>query len=81
MLPTNYADIELVESADLPQRTLVAPPLLARELRLVLADAQLTIRMGALDAVLISSDLYEAFQVWSSAQETEGDDEPDGRWN
>lgn len=66
MLPTPHAEIELLESEELPSRTLVAPPLLARELRLVLQDLDLTIQMGAQDTVMISSDLYAAFQKWNS---------------
>ena len=77
MLPSSYADIELLESEDLPGRTLVAPPLLARELRLVLDALDLTIQSGTLDAVLISSDLFHAFQQWNPGDEDAG--EP--HWN
>lgn len=80
MLPTDHADIELLESDELPVRTLIAPPLLARELRLALAGMDLTIQMGAQDAVIISTDLYAAFQEWSEL-ETDDDSEPDGHWN
>jgi hypothetical protein len=80
MLPTDHAEIELLESDELPVRTLIAPPLLARELRLALAGMDLTIQMGAQDAVIISTDLYAAFQAWSAA---EADDNPgsDLTWN
>ncbi len=77
MLPTSYADIELLESEELPQRTLVAPPVLARELRLALAALDLTIETGTRDAVLISSDLYEAFQQWDPGEEQT----PGPQWN
>ncbi|MGD9857263.1 MAG: hypothetical protein AB7U20_20160 [Planctomycetaceae bacterium] len=78
MLPTSYADIELLESEELPVRTLVAPPILARELRLALDALDLTIQIGTREAVLISSDLYEAFQQWSAAVE---DETTDSQWN
>lgn len=77
MLPTSHADIELLESQELPLRTLVAPPVLARELRLVLAELDLTIENGTSDAVIISSDLYEAFQQWNEVEGTSSDPE----WN
>ncbi len=79
MLPTSHADIELLESEDLPVRTLVAPPILARELRLVLAELDLTIETGTRDAVIISSDLYEAFQNWNVSEETSSETDPG--WN
>ena len=78
MLPTDHADIELLESDELPVRTLIAPPMLARELRLALTGMDLTIVMGAQDAVIISSDLYSAFQAWSGQFE---EDEPESSWN
>lgn len=78
MLPASYADIELLESEELPMRTLVAPPIVARELRLALDSADLTIQIGAREAVLISSDLFHAFQEWTAAFE---EDAPDGQWN
>lgn len=80
MLPTDHADIELLESDELPVRTLIAPPLLARELRLALTGMDLTIQMGAQDAVIISTDLYAAFQEWSELEGDE-DSEPEGHWN
>jgi hypothetical protein len=73
MLPSSYADIELLESEDLPGRTLVAPPLLARELRLALDSLDLTIQCGTLDAVLISSDLFHAFQQWQPSADDASD--------
>jgi len=79
MLPTSHADIELLESDDLPVRTLVAPPILARELRLVLAELDLTIEIGTRDAVIISSDLYEAFQQWNTTEPE--DTTPHSDWN
>ncbi len=79
MLPTSHADIELLESEDLPVRTLVAPPILARELRLVLAELDLTIEIGTRDAVIISSDLYEAFQQWNTTEPE--DTTPNSDWN
>ncbi len=74
MLPIPHADIELLESEELPARTLIAPPLLARELRLVLQDLDLNIQTGGQAAVMISSDLYAAFQRWHAELETLEDD-------
>ncbi len=54
MLPMSYADIELLGSEELPQRTLVAPPVLARELRLAHPALAFTIENGTRDPVLIS---------------------------
>lgn len=80
MLPTDHAEIELLESDELPVRTLIAPPLLARELRLALTGMDLTIQMGSQEAVIISTDLYAAFQEWS-ALEADDDSESDECWN
>ncbi|MBX3436788.1 MAG: hypothetical protein KF861_04795 [Planctomycetaceae bacterium] len=66
-----------MESEELPMRTLVAPPILARELRLALEALDLTIQTGTRDAVLISSDLFHAFQEWNAAE----DETPDAEWN
>lgn len=79
MLPTSHADIELLESEELPVRTLVAPLVLARELRLILAELDLNIEIGTRDAVIISSDLYQAFQQWNAT--VEEDDASDSHWN
>ena len=79
MLPTSHADIELLESEELPVRTLVAPLILARELRLVLAELDLNIEIGTRDAVIISSDLYQAFQQWNKA--VAEDDSSESSWN
>ncbi|MCA9026573.1 MAG: hypothetical protein KDA86_15310 [Planctomycetaceae bacterium] len=79
MLPTSHADIELLESEELPVRTLVAPLILARELRLVLAELDLNIEIGTRDAVIISSDLYQAFQQWNEA--VAEDDSSESSWN
>jgi len=81
MLPTDHAEIELLESDELPVRTLIAPPMLARELRLVLTGMDLTIEMGSQDAVIISADLYEAFQEWSGAGEDGPADDGGAEWN
>lgn len=87
MLPTDHAEIELLESDELPVRTLVAPPLLARELRLVLSGMDLTIQMGSQEAVIISSDLYDAFKAWSSqlaadeSTEVDQESDSDAEWN
>lgn len=82
MLPTDHAEIELLESDELPVRTLIAPPLLARELRLALIGMDLTIEMGSQDAVIISTDLYAAFQEWSGAADEDEVADGDGaEWN
>ena len=81
MLPTDHAEIELLESDELPVRTLIAPPMLARELRLALAGMDLTIVMGAQDAVIISSDLYSAFQAWSGQLDELDEEESESSWN
>jgi hypothetical protein len=81
MLPTDHAEIELLESDELPVRTLIAPPLLARELRLALTGMDLTIEMGSQDAVIISTDLFAAFQEWSGELQSEEESEAGENWN
>jgi hypothetical protein len=61
--------LELVESPDLPPRTLVAPLLVVREIRSTLGPIDLNILVGDGEAVLISSDLYEAFGEWTAREE------------
>ncbi len=56
--------LELLESTELPHRTLVAPIQVVRDIRLALGAIDIDIRIGAGEAVLVSSDLYEAFNAW-----------------
>lgn len=82
MLPTDHAEIELVESDELPVRTLIAPPLLARELRLALTGMDLTIEMGPQDVVIISTDLFTAFQEWSGGSSADDpSSQAEDNWN
>lgn len=64
MIPSHLCDLELQESADLPARTLVAPLSLIREIRLVLGASQINLWVGTQDAVLVSTDLFEAYTAW-----------------
>jgi hypothetical protein len=69
--------LELVESSDLPPRTLVAPLMVVREIRAALGRLDMNVMIGPGPAVLISSDLYEAFGAWTAREggEEAGDDE------
>lgn len=58
--------LELRESQSLPARTLVAPISVIREIRLLLGQLKLDLRVGLGETVLISSDLYAAFNAWQA---------------
>jgi hypothetical protein len=66
MLPHDLADLEFLEAAELPPQTLVAPLSIIREIRVFLGAAKINLIVGTQDAVLVSSDLYEAYNVWDS---------------
>jgi hypothetical protein len=67
--------LELVESPDLPARTLVAPLLIVREIRAALGRVDLNIVIGTAESVLVSSDLYEAFGAWNAREIERGGEE------
>lgn len=64
MISREAGRLELLESAELPARTLVAPLQLVREIRSTLGQLDIDIRIGTAEAVFASSDLFEAFQAW-----------------
>lgn len=66
MMPNDLADLELLEAAHLPPQTLVAPLSIIREIRVFLGAAKINLVVGTQEAVLVSSDLYEAYNVWDS---------------
>ncbi|MEZ6066678.1 MAG: hypothetical protein R3B90_13450 [Planctomycetaceae bacterium] len=64
MLPASLGDLDLVESTDLPAKTLVAPLSIIREIRVLLGPLPINMLVGTQDAVLLSSDLFDAYNVW-----------------
>jgi hypothetical protein len=66
MIPSSLGHLELLEAVDLPPRTLVAPLSLIREIRLVLGKAEINLWVGDVDAVLVSTDLFEAYTAWDN---------------
>jgi hypothetical protein len=71
MISRETGQLELLESAELPPRTLVAPLQLVREIRATLGQLDIDICIGTGDAVFASSDLFEAFQAWDEEQSGE----------
>jgi len=72
---SDLACLDLQECRDLPKNTLMAPLPLLRELRCSLGATTINMLLGKEQAVLVSSDLYEAFHVWEEDQvETQDDD-------
>jgi hypothetical protein len=62
--------LELREDPSLPAKTLVAPIGVIRDIRAALGELAMNIQIGwDSPAVMVSSDLYEAFNAWSSMQE------------
>lgn len=64
MIPSHLADLELVESSDLPPQTLMAPLSIIREIRLAVGESKIHLMVGEDDVVHISSDLFEAYNTW-----------------
>jgi hypothetical protein len=67
MISHDAGRVALLESPELPERTLVAPLPVVREIRAALGTIDVDIRIGSGDAVFISSDLYAAFSEWDEA--------------
>ena len=67
----DLSHLELRESPELPERTLIAPLTVVRELRAALGRVKLDIRVGEMSTVLVSTDLYEAFSAWYDRCATE----------
>ena len=62
--------LELREDPTLPAKTLVAPISVIRDIRAALGELAMNIEIGwDSPAVMVSSDLYEAFNAWSALQE------------
>lgn len=66
MIPYDLGDLELLESAELPAQTLVAPLSIIREIRVMLGEARINLVVGSGDVVLISTDLFEAYTEWDN---------------
>jgi hypothetical protein len=66
MLPHDLGELEFQESADLPSQTLVAPLAIIREIRVFLGTSKINLIVGADDVVLVSTDLFEAYNVWDN---------------
>lgn len=65
MKPPHLGELDLQESVELPPRTLVAPLSIIREIRLTLGhNAPINLVVGVGEVVLISSDLFEAYDIW-----------------
>ncbi len=62
--------LELREDPSLPAKTLVAPIGVIRDIRAALGEVAMNIQIGwDSPAVMVSSDLYEAFHAWNEMQE------------
>ncbi len=66
MLPHDLGELEFLESAELPPQTLVAPLSIIREIRIVLGPSKINLIVGTEDVVLVSTDLFEAYNVWDN---------------
>jgi hypothetical protein len=77
MFTPELACLDFQECRDLPKGTLVAPLSVIREIRCALGPTALQLLVGESEAVLVSSDLFEAFQAWEQAQ---GDEPEDTAW-
>ena len=86
MQTPDLASVDFREDATLPQKTIVAPLPIIREIRIMLGNINLHMLVGTDDAVLVSSDVFLAFSQWDAAQEEfDGDDAGPGtdcsNWN
>lgn len=67
----NTSNYRVIERPDFPEKTIVAPFLLARELRMQLRGTDLNVHSGTDSAVHVSVDLAEAYDAWSSQNDTD----------
>ena len=58
--------LEFIERPELPGRTIIAPIEIAREIRLLLPQLNMTIVTGLDDVVYASTDICKAFNSWQS---------------
>ncbi|WP_437192070.1 hypothetical protein [Planctomicrobium sp. SH527] len=72
---SDLACLDLQECRELPQNTLMAPLPLLRELRCALGATTIKMLVGHNSAVLVSSDLYEAFHVWEDDHTVQEDND------
>jgi len=77
MFTPELACLDFQECRDLPANTLVAPLVVLREIRCALGPTRLNLIVGNQEAVLVSSDLYEAFHAWEQHQDNVADDGQD----
>lgn len=77
MFTPELANVDFQECRELPPSTLVAPLALLREIRCALGPTKLNLLIGTKEAVLVSSDLFEAFNAWEQYQEEEPNDGQD----
>lgn len=77
MFTPELACLDFQECRDLPANTLVAPLAVLREIRCALGLTRLNLLVGNQEAVLVSSDLYEAFHAWEQHQTEITPDEQD----
>lgn len=66
MLPQDLGELEFQESAELPAQTLVAPLSIIREIRVCLGNSTINLLVGTEDVVLVSTDLFEAYNEWDN---------------
>lgn len=77
MFTPELASLDFQECRELPASTLVAPLSVLREIRCALGPTRLNLLVGDQEAVLVSSDLFEAFNVWEQDQGEDLNDGPD----
>jgi hypothetical protein len=76
MTSPDLACLEFRECTKLPANTLVAPLPVIREIRCLLGNIGIDLVVGTDEAVLVSPDVFAAFNAWDAEQsdDPEGDD-------
>lgn len=76
MFTPELACLDFQECSDLPPGTLVAPLTILREIRCAIGASKIKLLVGDSERVLVSTDLFQAFQDWEDAQDEDqsGDD-------
>jgi len=77
MFTPELACLDFQECHELPPSTLLAPLSVLREIRCALGPTKLNLLVGQQEAVLVSSDLYEAFHAWEQMQDDIPHDDQD----
>lgn len=80
MTSPDLACLDFLECTELPANTLVAPLPVIREIRCLLGNIGIDLVVGTDDAVLVSPDVFAAFNAWDAEQSDTPPEDDDSAW-